>query len=137
MDKISKISIWYSRVVITIITFLFTVLGIKNITNPKETAEAGQIILNSAHAVSEVRVLMGAIPLAFAIIIFSSVFRSNTIYRGIYTAFFLVTVVTVVRLISLSLDGVAPFLVPEIIVTILSGIGLYLETLRAQKTKEA
>jgi hypothetical protein len=134
MDNLTQTGLWLNRIVLSFVSVLFATIGFKNIIHPLErSAEAG-IMLNSATALSVARVSMGAFPLGFAIIIFISIFSNPKLYQGILSVFILVTITTVVRIISLRIDGHSDFglkvLVPEIILTILSAIGLFLELRR-------
>src|SRR5690242_2952370 len=115
MDKLSKTTIWLNRILIIIVTALFTFIGLRNIINPVENATAVGITLHSASAFSVARVSMGAVPFAFGILSFTSIFSDRELLRGIKGVFIFVGVITVVRLIGYKLDGAAPFLAPEIV----------------------
>ena len=133
MDITSKISIWFNRAIFVFMSFLFTRIGFSYMLHPIENAALSQITLGSADAISLVRVELGAVPLAFAVLAFTSLFSLNQIYRSILTIFVIMTIATTVRIFCYNIDGVAPHLVPEVIVTIISGIGLFLEVKRRKK----
>jgi hypothetical protein len=137
MDNFSKIGIWLNRIVIVAVAFVFLTLGIKNLVHPLENAMKSDIILNSATALSVARVSMGAFPLALAIVLLTSLFSKREIFRGILTVFIFIVVTTIARIASLQIDGYSEFghkvLIPEIIITILSTIGLYLELRRKNR----
>ena len=136
MDNVSRVGTWLNRIVLAAVTILFALIGFRNLLDPGEATAAANITLNSATAYSVARVSMGAFPLGFAIIVFSSVFSDKGIFRGIFSVFIVATVTTFVRIMSLSIDGHSDFgqrvLFPEIVITVFSGIGLFLE-LRKRK----
>ena len=136
MDNVSRTGTWLNRIVLTFVTILFALIGFRNLLDPGEVAAAANITLNSVTAYSVARVSMGAFPLGFAIIVFSSVFSGKQIFRGIFSVFIVAAVTTVVRIMSLIIDGHSDFgqkvLFPEVAITVLSGIGLFLE-LRKRK----
>jgi hypothetical protein len=137
MDNLSKIGIWLNRIVIMAVSVLFLTLGIKNLFHPLINAMKSDIILNSSTALSVARVSMGAFPLALAIVLLTSLFSKPQIFRGILTVFIFIVVTTIARIASLQIDGHSEFglkvLIPEIIITILSTVGLYLELRRRKR----
>jgi hypothetical protein len=132
MDSLSKGSIWFNRVILLFVSVLFTIIGFKNIVHPAENALLTGITLNTAQALSVARASMGAFPLGFAILVFSSLFSTGQMFRGILTVFIMVATITVVRIIGFAVDGAAPFIAPEVAVTVLSGVGLWLELRRLE-----
>ena len=134
MNNLSKIGIWMNRIVLLFVSVLFFSIGMRNILSPLKSALKSDISLNSATALSVARVSLGAFPLGFAIIIFASLFLKRGIFGGVLSVFIIVVITTIVRITSLQIDGHSDFgekvLIPEIILTILSGIGLYLELYR-------
>ena len=140
MDNLTKIGLWLNRIVLLLVSLLFTMIAFKNIFHPAEAIADRGIILNSATAFSVARVSMGAFPLGFAIITFTSIFFNSQIFRGIFSVFILILVTTIVRIISLQIDGHSDFglqvLVPEVAITLFSAIGLWLE-LRRRKQNES
>jgi len=133
MDKLAKTTIWMNRILITLVSVLFTIIGIRNMIYPAESAAASGITLNSSTAYSVARVSMGAFPFAFALFTFTSLLSNNQLFRGVLGIFIMIMVVTVVRLIGFAVDGVAPFIGPEIVITVFSAVGLYLESRRKKK----
>ena len=136
MDSMSKAGTWLNRTVLVFVTILFAFIGFRNLLYPGEVTAAANITLNSPTAFSVARVSMGAFPLGFAVIVFSSIFSGKQIFRGILSVFIVAAVTTIVRIMSLIIDGHSDFgqrvLLPEIVITILSGIGVSLE-LRKRK----
>ncbi|MFL5787040.1 MAG: DUF4345 family protein [Flavisolibacter sp.] len=139
MDKLSRFGIWLNRVVLVFVSVLFTIIALKSILHPLESSAVSDISLGSATAFSVVRVSMGAFPLSFAIITLTSIFSKRQIFRGIFSVFIIAAITTIVRIISLVVDGHSDFgqkvLVTEILLTILSIIGLLLELRREKKQR--
>ena len=140
MDNLSKTGVWLNRVILIIVSGLFIMIGLRNILHPAEAANKVNIILNSATAFSVARVSMGAFPLGFAILILTTVFFNNQLLNGIYAVFILMIITSITRIMSLRLDGHSDFgqmvLVPELIITLLSATGLYLELRRRKLNKD-
>ena len=134
MDNLSKLGIWINRIVIVAVSILFSMIGIRNITHPLQNSMQSGIALNSATALSVARVSMGAFPLAFAIILLTGLLIKKQLLGAILSVFIIIVITTAVRIASLQLDGHSDFgvqvLKPEIMITIFSTIGLYLELRR-------
>ena len=134
MDSISKLGIWMNRIIITAVSILFSMIGIKNITYPLQNNLQSGIILNSPTALSVARVSMGAFPLAFSVILLASLLIKRQLFGAILSVFIIIVITTAVRIASLQIDGHSEFglkvLRPEIIITIFSSVGLFLELRR-------
>ena len=141
MDNLSKLGVWMNRIVVVAVSILFLIIGIKNISHPLQNAMESGIMLNSATALSVARVSMGAFPLAFAVILLISLFIKRQMFGAILSVFIIIVITTIVRIASLQIDGHSDFgqkvLKPEIIITILSTIGLYLELRRRKKERSS
>jgi uncharacterized protein DUF4345 len=139
MNRLSNFGIWYNRILLLLVAILFAIIALRNLVHPIAAATQSNIILSSATALSVARVTMGALPLGFAIFIFISLFSEKQISRAVLLVFILIGITTVVRISSLQLDGHSDFgqkvLVPEISITVLSALGLYLDQLRRRKQK--
>ena len=139
MDKHLKFGIWYSRILLLLVSILFTSIALKNLLHPFEAAKQSNITLSSATAFSVFRVSMGALPLGFAIFTFVSLFSQRQVSRGLLLVFVLVGITTLVRIASLKIDGNSDFgekvLIPEIVITILSAVGFYLDQRRTKHKK--
>src|SRR5215467_9468475 len=109
MDKLSNFGIWFNRTIPVLVSILFTMISIRNLLHPATSAAESNIILSSATAYSVARVSMGAIPLAVAIIIFLSIFLKKQILYAVLFVFILITIVTLVRIASLKIDGHSDF----------------------------
>jgi hypothetical protein len=141
MDTLSKFGIWMNRIVIMAVSILFSIIGIKNILHPIQNTEQSGIILNSATALSVVRVSMGAFPLAFAVILLAGLLIRRQLFGAILSVFIIIVITTIVRIASLQIDGHSDFglkvLKPEIMITVFSTIGLYLELRRKKMESSA
>ena len=139
MEKHLTFGIWYNRILLLLVSILFASIGLKNLVDPFEAARQSNITLSSATAFSVARVSMGALPLGFAIFTFITLFSQRQISRGLLLVFILVGITTLVRIASLKIDGNSDFghrvLIPEIVITILSALGLYLDQRRTRPQK--
>jgi hypothetical protein len=91
MNKKSKTGLWFNRIVLLMVSLLFTFIAFKNLIHPAQAAAAAGIVLNSATAFSVTRVSMGAFPLGFAIVTFTSIFYDKHLFRGILSVFILLS----------------------------------------------
>src|ERR1043165_9334438 len=134
MNKFSNVGIWFNRIVLFLVSILFAMIAMKNLFNPVASAAESNIVLSSTTALSVARVSMGAIPLAIALTSFLSIFSQKQMFGGLLLVFIVAFTVTLVRVISLRIDGPSVFgqkvLLPEIIITVLSATGLFLELRR-------
>jgi len=139
MNRLSNFGIWYNRILLLLVAILFAIIALRNLVHPIAAATHSNIILSSATALSVARVMMGALPLSFAIFIFVSLFSERQIFRGVLFVLILMGITTIVRIASLQIDGHSDFgqkvLVPEISITVLSALGLYFGQLRRRKQK--
>jgi len=137
MDKLSFFGLWFNRVVLFLVSILFAIIATRNLLHPAEAAAVSNITLSSATAFSVARVSMGAIPLAIAVFMFISMFSVKQILSGLLFLFILIVTVTLVRVVSLVIDGHSDFgqkvLTPEIVITILASVGLYFERRRRRR----
>ena len=139
MNRLSNLGTWYNRIVLLLVAVLFASIAVKNLMHPFEAAKQANIILSSTTALSVARVSMGALPLSFAIFILVSLFSEKQLSRAVLFVFILAGITTMVRVASLQIDGHSDFgqkvLVPEIAITVLSALGLYLGRRRMPKQK--
>jgi len=139
MNRLSNFGIWYNRILLLLVAILFAIIALRNLVHPIAAATQSNIILSSATALSVARVMMGALPLSFAIFIFVSLFSDRQISRGVLFVFVLIGITTLVRIASLQIDGHSDFgekvLVPEISITVLAALGLYLDRRRKREQK--
>jgi hypothetical protein len=138
-DTISLVGIVLNRVVIGIVALLFFYIGIKNLTDPVERAHDSSILLSTAGAITVARVAFGAFPFGFAAILATSLFSMKRLFFGVYANVLMIGILTLVRIQGLIVDGYDPLTVkilrPEIVLTVLSLIGLYLELRRRRMDK--
>ena len=122
--------VWFTRVIVFVAAALFVAIGTRGILDPTGTAVSAGIQLGPGKAMSVARASFGAFPLGLAIYLLISLFSKNGLYRGILAAFVIIAVTTLVRAIGYTIDGVAPFLLNEILLTVLSGTALMVESRR-------
>lgn len=134
MKNLSHFAPWINRLVLGATTLIFTMVGLRYIADPVRAAAATGVMLNSARAAAITRIGFGAFPLAFAIFSFGCLLSTRRLIAGVSLVTTVVTTAIVVRLVSLSADGMVPgslrLLVPEAIILLLSATGLLLETAR-------
>ena len=125
--------VWFTRVIVFVAAALFVAIGTRGILDPTGTAVSAGIQLGPGRAMSVARASFGAFPLGLAIFLLISLFSKNGLYRGILAAFVIIAVTTLVRAIGYTIDGAAPFLLNEVLLTVLTGAALVLE-FRRRKT---
>jgi hypothetical protein len=130
LSKNSKGIIWYNRLLISLVTILFISLGMRYSFHTVESAKEAGIAIETAMGIAAGRANLGGWPFAFALILISCLISKNNLLIGIRIVFITFLVITLMRGIGYVIEGVAPFIVPEIVVAILSGIGLFLEARR-------
>jgi Domain of unknown function (DUF4345) len=134
MDTISRIGLWQGRVVLLAATVIFALIGLRYLINPVEAANEFKISLGTATAITNMRVGFGAFPLGFAIIVFSCLISTGRLLRGLFFVGTIIAVTTAVRIYGAVVDGTThatiKVLRPEIVMSILSGVGIILELRR-------
>lgn len=128
-----SVSIWRfrSRFVLAGATLIFTMIGLRYITDPvRASAETG-VTLGSALAATTTRVGSGAFPLGFAIFISICLFSKRRLFAGVGLISVVITTAIVVRIVGLIADGPAPestrLFIPEGVMFALSLTAIALE----------
>lgn len=131
MEKVSRISIWFSRFVLLAAGILFTIIGVRYLANPVSAAGAFKITLGTSTAITNVRIGFGAFPLGFALALFGCLLSNKTLLAGMNLLGILIGVATAVRIFGVVMDGATPetlkVLRPEIILSCLTIVGIILE----------
>jgi hypothetical protein len=134
MDTISRIGLWQGRVVLLAATVIFTLIGLRYLINPVEAANEFKISLGTATAITNMRVGFGAFPLGFAIIVSSCLISTRRLLRGLFFVGTIIAVTTAVRIFGAVVDGTThetlKVLRPEIVMSVLSVVGIILELRR-------
>src|SRR5215468_3418257 len=124
-------TIWFSRALLLIASGLFLAIALRNIVDPAAAERAVGIAFSAPGGVTVGRVGFGAFPLGFAIILIACLVSERRLLLGLRLLNTLVVVLTAVRILGLVIDGPAPFtlkvLRPEVVLTVLSTVAVYLE----------
>ena len=134
MYRLWRFTPWLTRLILGAATLIFTLIGVKYITDPVRAAASFKISLGSAAAITSMRVGFGAFPLGFAIIVASCLVSTSRQLRGLYFVATIIGVATAARVLGIMVDGAAPesvlLLRPEVALLALSVIGVVLESTR-------
>jgi uncharacterized protein DUF4345 len=136
MDKLIRFAPWISRIVLLGATVIFSMIGLRYITDPIQASAATGISLGSALAATTTRVGSGAFPLGFAIFTFACLLSRRRLLTGVSLVAIVITTAIIVRIFSIIADGPAPestrLFIPEAIMLTLSVAGIVLERARRQ-----
>jgi hypothetical protein len=131
MNRFSRITPWLSRLILAFATFLFTMIGIRNLFNPVKANVIYKITLGSPEAITNTRVGFGAFPLGFAIILFVCLISTRRHLSGLLMLAALDGMATIARIYGLIADGTSTWtlhvLRPEIAILIFSLLAIFLE----------
>jgi hypothetical protein len=134
MNTLVRHSVSINRVILTTAALLFSAIAIKYMVDPVGAVAPHHIALGSREAVTVMRV-SGSVFLAIAIALVASLSKRRLLAGSSLLAI-VATVVTVVRLFGLAMDGAAPFtlmvLKPEIALVVASYLGVFVEWRRLQ-----
>ena len=131
MDKLTRFVPWISRLVLAGATLVFTMIGLRYITDPVHASAETGVTLGSALAATTTRVGSGAFPLGFAIFTLICLFSTRRLFAGVSLVAIVISTAIVVRIFGMIVDGPAPdstrLFIPEAVMFILSVTGLLLE----------
>lgn len=117
---------------------LFIVIGWKYLSGPVQIAAGSQITLGSPAAVTDMRA-EGALFLALAALLSFSLASSRRVLAGLVLLATVIVFVTASRILGIIVDGAAPEsifkLVPEIVLLVLSILGLLVERGRRRRLR--
>jgi hypothetical protein len=134
-------TIWFSRALLLVASVLFLAIAARNIVDPAAAEGPVGIAFSSPGGVTVGRVGFGAFPLGFAIILIACLASERRLLLGLRFLNTLVVVLTAVRILGLVVDGPAAFtlkvLRPEIALTLLSTLAVYLEGKRRARATPA
>lgn len=123
--------IWISRLPLIAVTAIFTVIGLKFLISPVSSAAAQGISFTSNVGITVARIGFSAFPLAFAIITLSCLVSKQRLLTGLYIVVTVIAVALVVRVFGMIVDNSVKesmhVLAPEVVVGVLSVVGLNLE----------
>ncbi|HYM19738.1 MAG TPA: DUF4345 family protein [Candidatus Kapabacteria bacterium] len=137
IDRLTNIGVWFTRAFLAGTSVLMTLISLRYISFPIESAKEMGIQLTNTNAITVARVAMGGFPLGVGLSVFSTLFSKKRMLGGIITMSIMITVLAAVRITGLVIDGESEFnlrvLKPELFIVVLSLIGLFFE-LRRQRT---
>jgi len=137
MRSFQRFAPWINRLVLAAATLIFTMIGLRYISDPVSAAAATGATLNSALAMTTTRIGFGAFPLGFAIFSFTCLISARRLVTGVSLVATIASTAIVVRLLSIRVDGMVAessrLFVPETIILLLSLSGLLLEAVRNRK----
>jgi hypothetical protein len=125
---------WFNRFVLAAVACVMTMIAIRNLRDPIGATKSLDIALQSASAVTIVRVGFGGFPLGFATALIGCLVSTRRLLTGTALVLAVVGGATVARIQGLLIDGATPYnlglLRPEIAMITLSGLGACLERRR-------
>jgi hypothetical protein len=137
MEKLVRFAPWISRIVLLGATFVFSMIGLRYITDPVHASAQTGVSLGSALAATTTRVGFGAFPLGLAIFTFTCLISTRRHFTGVSLVAIVITTAIVVRILGMIADGPAPestrLFIPEAVMLTLSVAGMVLETARRGK----
>lgn len=134
MNNLTRLAPWISRIVLLGATFVFSMIGLRYITDPVRAAAATGVSLGSSLAATTTRVGSGAFPLGFAIFTFACLISTRRLFTGVSLVAIVIATAIVVRIFGRIADGPAPestrLFIPEAVMLTLSVAGMALEIVR-------
>lgn len=107
MERLWRLWPWLARGLLLAVTVLFTLIGLRYLSDPVGKAAADGIVLGSVTAVSRLRVAFSAFPLGFAAILFGCLISTRRLLLGLVALATLIGVVTAIRGLGILVDGSA------------------------------
>ena len=133
MPTTTRISIWFSRIVLGGATALLVRIALAYVLDPVAAVAPHRILLGSPEAVTIMRV-SGGVFLGIAVVLLACVSSERRLVVGTGVLAVVTTAITAGRLLGLVVDGPAPFtlyvLKPEIVLVVASVLAFTLERRR-------
>jgi hypothetical protein len=141
MNKLTRFAPWISRLVLLGATIIFTMIGLRYITDPVHASAVTGVSLGSALAFTTTRVGAGGFPLGFAIFTFACLISTRRLLVGVSLVATVITTAIVVRIFGVIADGPAPestrLFIPEAVMLTLAVTGIALERARRRMQPDA
>jgi hypothetical protein len=129
----SRAPLWFGRVVLGAASLLVLRIGAGYVADPVGSAAPHAMILGSAEAITNMRVV-GGVFLGIALVLVACLVSERRLLAGLGVLATVASAILVVRLVGLGLDGAAPFtlrvLRPEVVLVALSTSAALLERRR-------
>ena len=140
MKRLTRFAPWISRAVLAGATLIFSMIGLRYITDPVHySAEIG-VSLGSALASTTTRVGSGAFPLGLAIFTLICLISRRWLLAGVGLVLIVVTTAIIVRVLGLVVDGPAPqsirLFIPEGVMLVLAVTAIILEAQRRRTSQD-
>ncbi len=137
MTNFWKISPWLSRLIILAVAGLFTMISLKFVFDPQQSAANAGLSIQSSVGFTNTRAGFGGFPLGFAVILVFCLFSSRRLLAALSSIVTVAAVILAVRLYGAAQDATfsqsAHILIPETILLIISLAGVVLETKRRNR----
>src|SRR5262249_8953267 len=140
MKSFQHFAPWINRLVLSAATLIFSMIGLRYISDPAHAAAATGATLNSALATTTARIGFGAFPLGLAIFSFTCLVSARRLVTGVSLVATIISTAIFVRLFSIGVDGLVAessiLFVPETVLLLLSLSGLSLEAARIRQQRQ-
>ena len=137
MNTPPRITLWFSRIVIAFVIFLFGMISLKNLVDPVKANVIHQITLGSPEAITNTRVGLGAFPFGIVIILFACLISTRRHLSGLIVILAIDGAATLTRIYGIFADGPAVWtlfvLRPEIVILIITTVAIFFEKRRRAK----
>src|SRR5579872_1694162 len=134
MNTLSKVGLWFGRVLLFYVAVLFIYIGSRGLLDPVNSSKELGILFASASGITVGRVALGGFPIATAIVVLWCLFSNARLFYGLVFFAIVIGVLTIIRIYGLTVDGMTAWnvkiLKPEIVMTILSVAATFLELRR-------
>jgi hypothetical protein len=125
---------WISRLIILAVAGLFGAISLKFIVDPQAAAAASGITIEPGIGFTSARAGFGGFPLGFAVILAFCLISPRRLLAGLAFIATVTVVILLVRLYAAAADSTfaasAHLLAPEATITIVSLLGVWLESAR-------
>ena len=139
-SRFSRFAPVINRLALVAATLVFTMIGLRYITDPVRASADTGVALSSALAATTTRVGFGAFPLGLAIFSFTCLFSSRRMAAGVRMVAIVIATAIAVRLMSIATDGMVAastrLFIPEAAMLLLAIAGLSLEAARRKPARE-
>jgi hypothetical protein len=134
MKSLWKFSPWLSRLIILAVASLFTMISLKFIFHPQQSAADSGIVIQPGLGFTNTRAGFGGFPLGFAVILIFCLFSSRRLLAALSAIATVAAVILAVRLYGAAQDATfglsAHLLIPEAVLLVLALLGVVMETQR-------
>jgi hypothetical protein len=137
MDTLSKVGLWFGRVLLFYVAVLFIYIGSRGLLDPVNASKELGILFASASGITVGRGALGGFPIATAIVVLWCLFSNKRLFYGLAFFAIVIAVLTIIRVYGLAVDGMTAWnvkiLKPEIVLTVLSVAAIFFEVRRLKR----